>query len=58
SVRVDGPYGRPCIPFKTYCTVVMFAGGSGVTPMLSIVRDALHSLRKGLKYHSVQHVCV
>ncbi|CAN0514195.1 unnamed protein product, partial [Discosporangium mesarthrocarpum] len=45
SVRLDGPYGVCRVPFRAYDTVVMFAGGIGVTPMLSIVRDILHVVK-------------
>ncbi|KAH3743555.1 glucooligosaccharide oxidase, partial [Pelomyxa schiedti] len=38
-VRADGPYGCLQVQMKTYPIVVLIAGGIGVTPMMSIMRD-------------------
>eukprot|EP00727_Mastigamoeba_balamuthi_P005148 m51a1_g14631 ferric reductase (1061) ;mRNA; f:19649-23783 len=38
-VRADGPYGKMMLPVKSYRTVVLIAGGIGVTPMVSLLRD-------------------
>jgi predicted ferric reductase len=37
SVLVDGPYGNPSIEIDRYATLVLCAGGIGITPVASIV---------------------
>ncbi|CAG8486880.1 8011_t:CDS:2 [Acaulospora morrowiae] len=39
KLRIDGPYGKPSIDFKAHRTVLLVAGGIGITPMISILRD-------------------
>ncbi|RIB26641.1 hypothetical protein C2G38_1954706 [Gigaspora rosea] len=39
KMKVDGPYGRPTLDFSSYRTVVLVAGGIGITPMISILKD-------------------
>eukprot|EP00741_Cyanophora_paradoxa_P024940 tig00000056_g24074.t1 len=34
-VRLEGPYGRPSVPFGRYESVALVAGGIGVAPVLS-----------------------
>ena len=36
TVFVDGPYGNPSIEIKRYSSLVLCAGGIGITPMASI----------------------
>lgn len=38
-VKVDGPYGKSSIDFTEYRTVLLVAGGVGVTPMISLLRN-------------------
>ena len=40
SVSIDGPYGR-MPPFGRHRTVVLLAGGIGITPLISIASDVL-----------------
>jgi NAD(P)H-flavin reductase len=39
KLRIDGPYGKPSLDFKAHRTVLLVAGGIGITPMISILRD-------------------
>lgn len=39
KLRIDGPYGKPLLDFKAHRTVLLVAGGIGITPMISILRD-------------------
>jgi predicted ferric reductase len=38
-MRVDGPYGRPSIDCSEHRIVMLCAGGIGVTPIISILKD-------------------
>jgi len=38
SVEASGPYGRFCFDGKTHKNIVLIAAGSGITPMISILR--------------------
>ena len=40
TVRVDGPYGRLQVDLTRYKTIVLVAGGIGITPFLSIIEWA------------------
>ncbi|KAI3508319.1 hypothetical protein L1887_23325 [Cichorium endivia] len=42
QVSVEGPYGPSSINFHQYDKLVMFSGGSGITPFISIIRELLH----------------
>ncbi|CAG8521182.1 11125_t:CDS:2, partial [Cetraspora pellucida] len=39
KMKIDGPYGRPSLDFSSYRTVMLVAGGIGITPMISILKD-------------------
>ncbi|XP_008777197.2 ferric reduction oxidase 8, mitochondrial isoform X2 [Phoenix dactylifera] len=39
-VAVEGPYGPATFPHQRYDSLVLVAGGSGITPFLSILQDA------------------
>nr|XP_010906716.1 ferric reduction oxidase 8, mitochondrial [Elaeis guineensis] len=39
SVAVEGPYGPATFPHQRYDSLVLVAGGSGITPFLSILQD-------------------
>lgn len=38
-VNIDGPYGRSAVRFEDYESVLLLAGGIGVTPMAAILDD-------------------
>ncbi|PRP83649.1 glucooligosaccharide oxidase [Planoprotostelium fungivorum] len=44
-IRVDGPYGYLNTNLRRYPVVMLFAGGIGVTPVISILRD-LFTMKK------------
>eukprot|EP00043_Microstomoeca_roanoka_P001253 m.31779 g.31779 ORF g.31779 m.31779 type:complete len:810 (-) comp10719_c0_seq1:453-2882(-) len=56
-LRVDGPYGRP-LYFDEAKTIVLVAGGIGVTPLHSILMEIYHRAQDGRSVGSVQHVCL
>ncbi|XP_020106498.1 ferric reduction oxidase 8, mitochondrial isoform X2 [Ananas comosus] len=39
AVAIDGPYGPVNSPYQRYSSLVLIAGGSGITPFLSILHD-------------------
>ncbi|MQL98196.1 hypothetical protein Taro_030904 [Colocasia esculenta] len=39
SVAVEGPYGPPSITYQRFDSLLLVAGGSGITPFLSILQD-------------------
>jgi predicted ferric reductase len=41
-IRVDGPYGKWPFNFARYNTVVLIAGGVGVTPSMALIRHIYH----------------
>jgi ferredoxin-NADP reductase len=52
-VEASGPYGRFCFDEKTHKNIVLIAAGSGITPMISILRyidDLKPSTRVSLLY--------
>lgn len=40
----DGPFGAPAQEHAKFSQVLLIGMGIGITPMLSIMRDALHRL--------------
>lgn len=52
-VNVDGPYGRPP-SFEDYETVILVAGGIGVTPLISIFKDQYQLHKEG--HPGSQHI--
>ncbi|KAD4584838.1 hypothetical protein E3N88_22439 [Mikania micrantha] len=42
QVSVEGPYGPATTHFHKYEKLVMFSGGSGITPFISIIRELVH----------------
>ena len=40
KVKVDGPFGSFILPKKSDRSIIMLAGGIGITPMLSMILDA------------------
>jgi len=47
KIKIDGPYGRVGVKLSDYKIIVLIAGGVGVTPMISILKDLLQT-SKGL----------
>jgi predicted ferric reductase len=43
-IYIDGPYGSLSIPLHEYTSVVLIAGGIGITPFASIINDILHRM--------------
>lgn len=48
NVRVDGPYG-PRLEFQDYPVVICFAAGIGITPALTIIKDAVERRAAGIQ---------
>ncbi|PRP81419.1 ferric reductase-like transmembrane protein [Planoprotostelium fungivorum] len=42
-IRVDGPYGYLNANLRRYPVIILFAGGIGITPVISILRDLFES---------------
>ncbi|KAJ3671746.1 hypothetical protein LUZ60_007825 [Juncus effusus] len=38
-VQIDGPYGPSHLPYERYSNLVLIAGGSGITPFMSILNE-------------------
>jgi predicted ferric reductase len=47
SVLIDGPYGKPCLRFEEFSTVILVAGGIGITPCFSLLYDLLARVQAG-----------
>ena len=44
TITIDGPFGAPSQEHANYHKLLLICTGIGVTPMLSIMRDALHRM--------------
>ncbi|PRP77243.1 endoglucanase (endo-1,4-beta-glucanase) (cellulase) [Planoprotostelium fungivorum] len=44
-IRVDGPYGHLNVGIRRYPVVLLFCGGIGITPVLSVLRDLFCSIK-------------
>nr|CCA27171.1 transmembrane protein putative [Albugo laibachii Nc14] len=42
SIRLCGPYGNPTVNVNEYKTIILAAGGVGITPLLSLINQTLH----------------
>ncbi|KAJ2746464.1 hypothetical protein GGI20_001307 [Coemansia sp. BCRC 34301] len=51
KIMVDGPYGAPTQHVFDYTTIVLVAGGIGVTPMSSVLKSLFYQLT------SAPHLC-
>jgi len=51
-MRTDGPYGNPKFNYRRFPTLVLCAGGIGITPIMGIIKDAF---RYGLKDQTKKH---
>jgi len=49
EVKIDGPYGSLSLDHTNYDVIVMCAGGIGVTPMLSVLRDLYYKISVGME---------
>ncbi|KAI3773521.1 hypothetical protein L1987_48051 [Smallanthus sonchifolius] len=45
KVKIDGPYGAPAQDYKNYEVVLLVGLGIGATPMISIVKDIVNSMK-------------
>ncbi|CAH1760651.1 18774_t:CDS:2 [Entrophospora sp. SA101] len=48
KISIEGPYGKSSVQFMDYDTVILFSGGIGVTPMISILRNLVDRLVSGM----------
>jgi len=49
NIKVDGPYGALSIPiYQSYSTIILCAGGIGITPMMSILMELNSYCEKGM----------
>lgn len=44
---LDGPYGGLCRKLEAFETVLMIAGGSGITPIVSHLQQLVQKIQKG-----------
>jgi len=51
DVRLDGPYGLLSVDVARYKSIVLFAGGIGVTPMLSVLQRMASSVSSSSTDH-------
>jgi len=56
KVFIDGPYGRSAVRFEEYHSVLLLAGGIGVTPMIAILDDLYEKCKNGRKPPHLEHV--
>jgi len=56
TVNIDGPYGRCAVRFEEYESLLLFAGGVGVTPMAAIVDDLYEKCKNGRKPAKLESV--
>ncbi|KAJ7598883.1 ferric reductase NAD binding domain-containing protein [Mycena floridula] len=55
-VLIDGPYGGLPLPLKNFDHICLFAGGSGATFTLSILRELVHGFKQGMQCKHVDFV--
>ncbi|CAJ0631180.1 15869_t:CDS:2 [Entrophospora sp. SA101] len=48
NISIEGPYGKSGVEFMDHETVMLFSGGIGVTPMISILRNLVDRLISGM----------
>ncbi|CAJ0850301.1 7172_t:CDS:2 [Entrophospora sp. SA101] len=48
NISIEGPYGKSSVQFMDYETVMLFSGGIGITPMISILRSLVDRLVSGM----------
>lgn len=52
QVRIDGPYGEANQDWHRFQVTVFVAGGIGVTPYASILKDIAHRASSGITIYS------
>eukprot|EP00048_Salpingoeca_helianthica_P012119 m.174936 g.174936 ORF g.174936 m.174936 type:complete len:912 (+) comp15329_c1_seq7:84-2819(+) len=55
-LRLSGPFGHT--DFEGYESLVMFAGGIGITPMIAIFTDLMHRAKEGRPIGRLQNVAL
>lgn len=58
NIYIQGPYGHTTIDYKkdTYETIIIVAGGIGITPMISILQD-INTLYNNKKLLKLKNIC-
>ncbi|PKA57792.1 Ferric reduction oxidase 8, mitochondrial [Apostasia shenzhenica] len=56
SISVEGPYGPTNFPYQRYDKLILIAGGSGITPFLSILQDMASRNQKTYNYTAKIHL--
>ncbi|XP_047324837.1 ferric reduction oxidase 8, mitochondrial-like [Impatiens glandulifera] len=48
-VAIEGPYGPASLNLLRYESLLIVAGGSGITPFLGVLQEIIHSQNRGIK---------
>jgi predicted ferric reductase len=59
NILIEGPYGKLAVDINDtnrYKTVVLIAGGIGVTPLMSVANDLLQQVQTGREMKKIQFV--
>jgi len=55
-IYVDGPYGHCAVRWEEYTSLILIAGGIGVTPMIAILDDLYEKTKNGKKPPKLESV--
>ncbi|KAL7532574.1 hypothetical protein ACHAXR_009381 [Thalassiosira sp. AJA248-18] len=56
-IRIDGPYGNLSFNYRRYGSLVLVAGGIGITPLMSLIEDIYESNNTKRKIsHCIQNI--